>query len=110
MERAPFGKAAEKGLRRRRAGPGKMREFALRFLRSLTSNSHESYQGAAWISPDRTCENRGYAEGVCRNEQRRPSRQRGMTKCRNRIRDRSSRPRASVAFCVWSLEVCCDDD
>src|SRR6516164_1366412 len=92
MERAPFGKAAEKGLRRRRAGPGKMREFALRFLRSLTSNSHESYQDAAWISPDRTCEDRGYARGVCRGTTS-SVKTAGTPKCRNRIRDRSSRPR-----------------
>src|ERR1039457_3116028 len=56
MERAPFGKAAEKGLLRRRAGLGKMREFALRFLRSVLLNSHESNLGSAWVSPDRSCE------------------------------------------------------
>src|SRR5271166_5243608 len=56
MELAPFGKAAETGLRRRRAGLGKMREFALRFLRSVPLNSHESNLGSAWVSPDRSCE------------------------------------------------------
>src|SRR6516164_1053499 len=109
MERAPFGKTRRRGLVG--AVQGWVRcENSLRFLRSVTSNSHESYLGAAWVSPDRTCENRGYAKGGCREEQRRPSRQQGTPKCRNRIRDRSSRPRPSVAFCVWSLEVRCDDD
>src|SRR5208337_2456645 len=56
MERAPSGKAAEKGLLRRRAGLGKMREFALRFLRSVLLNSHESNLGSAWVSPNRSCE------------------------------------------------------
>src|SRR5271166_3960158 len=56
MERAPFRKAAEKGLRRRHAGLGKMTKFFFRFLRSVTSNSHESYLGSAWISPDGGCE------------------------------------------------------
>src|SRR5208337_4332731 len=56
MEHAPFGQAAEKGLRRRRAGLDKTREFVLRFRRSETSNSRELYLSSAWISPDRSCE------------------------------------------------------
>src|ERR1017187_3426743 len=56
MERAPFGKAAEKGVRRRRAGLGKMPKFSFRFLQSESSSSRESYLSSAWISPDRRCE------------------------------------------------------
>src|ERR1035438_1536828 len=56
MELAPFGKAAETGLRRRRAGLGKMPKFFFRSLQSESLSSRESFLGSAWVSPDRSCE------------------------------------------------------
>ena len=56
MELAPFGKAAETGLRRRRAGLGKMPKFFFRSLQSESSSSRELFLGSAWISPDGRCE------------------------------------------------------
>src|SRR5271165_6504824 len=53
MELAPFGKAAETGLRRRRAGRGKMPKFYFRSRQSESSSSRESFLGSAWVSPDR---------------------------------------------------------
>src|SRR5271157_442524 len=56
MEPAPFGKAAETGLRQRRAGRGKMPKFYFRSRQSESSSSRESFLGSAWVSPDRSCE------------------------------------------------------
>src|SRR5271166_6414214 len=56
MELAPFGKAAETGLRPRHAGRGKMPKFYFRSRQSESSSSRESFLGSAWVSPDRSCE------------------------------------------------------